>query len=289
MKRSHTVFHGTDVFPSPPDKAFFHIIPVSFESSVSYGAGTAQGPEAILNASAQLECFDGKSLPCERGIYTASPVDCTGDTEHVLERIAGRVGDSLDHNALPVVIGGEHTVTLGSVRSIKKRGTPFGLIQLDAHADLRDCYEDNRYSHACVMRRVLEMNVPLFQIGTRSYAQEEAHVRADQNVCFYDAECIAANGIESVQLPPDFPEKIFLTVDIDVLDSGIMPATGTPVPGGLDWYQTLWIIETLCRQRSCIGFDLVEFTPIQGFHGYSFTAAQLIYSIMGIIERRCFI
>lgn len=277
----YRLFHGQDVPPSSPAQALFHILPVPFEASVSYGTGTALGPRAILEASAQLERFDGKSRPCDKGIYTAPAIDCDDDTETVLARISDAVTQSLKHNALPIVIGGEHTVTLGPVRALKDSGRDFGVIQFDAHADLRNTYENTPYSHACVMRRILEMGIPLIQIGTRSYSREEADLRSEKNICFYDAETIAREGIKAVRIPSAFPRAVYLTIDIDALDSSIMPATGTPVPGGLGWYPMLWIIEALLKERTCIGFDIVEFAPVQNIHAYNFAAAQLIYNIMG--------
>lgn len=277
-----TTFHGDDVAPSSVEKALFHVIPVPFEESVSYGTGTANGPAAILDASCQLELFTGRNIPADHGIYTAPAVDCTGPCEDVLGRISDQVNSTLDLGKIPVVLGGEHTVTCGIIPALKNHFEDFGVIQFDAHADLRDSYEGSKYSHACVMRRIHEQNIPIYQLGTRSYSLEEHSYRERHTIPFRDSEDIHKNG-HRLQLPADFPEKVFITFDIDGLDGAIMPATGTPVPGGLSWFQAMWLIEEIMNTRICIGFDVVEFAPIKHFHGYSFAAAQLIYNIMGYL------
>jgi agmatinase len=279
-------FHGEDVSPSPPGEAIFHIIPVPYEESVSYGTGTQEGPGAILAASAQLELFDGRSIPADYGLYTAPPVDCTGGCPEVLARIEAAVTNCLHLQRIPVVLGGEHTITNGVVAALRRqypRPGEFGVIQFDAHADLRDSFEGSPYSHACVMRRIAEQGIPILQLGTRSYSLEEQQYREKHHIPYFDAETIWKNGIECCNLPADFPEKVFITFDVDGLDSSIMPATGTPVPGGLNWYQAMWLIEKIMNERVCIGFDVVEFAPIAGLHGASFAAAQLTYNMMGYL------
>lgn len=279
---SYSNFHGEDVVPSPPAKALFHVIPVPYEKSVSYGTGTAAGPGAILAASAQLELFTTGHIPAEHGIYTAPPVDCTGSCEEVLTRITGVVDTALELQKIPVILGGEHTVTCGVIPSLKKQFDSFGVIQFDAHADLRDSYEGSQYSHACVMRRIHEQGVALYQLGTRSYSHGEHTYRISNNIPFKDSENIWRDG-HALDLPADFPEKVFITFDIDALDSAVMPATGTPVPGGLNWYQTMWLLEEIMQNRICVGFDVVELAPIEHLHGASFAAAQLVYNIMGYL------
>ena len=276
-------FHGEDVTPSPPNEALFHVIPVPYEESVSYGTGTKEGPEAILAASAQLELYDGKRIPAEYGIYTAPPVPCTGTCTEILTQIDVAVTNCLDLQGVPVVLGGEHTVTNGVVAALRRAYGEFGVIQFDAHADLRESFEGSRYSHACVMRRIAEQGIPILQLGTRSYSLEEQRYRQQQRIPYFDAEEIWKKGVEGISVPKDFPEKIFITFDIDGFDSSIMPATGTPVPGGLSWYQAMWLIERIMNSRICIGFDVVEFAPIAGLHGASFAAAQLTYNLMGYL------
>ncbi len=278
-------FHGEDARPAGLKDALFHVVPAPYEKSVSYGTGTAQGPRAILAASCQLELFDGKSIPADHGIHTFSAVDCGGTDLDALERITAQVNVPLSLNKIPVVLGGEHAVTLAGINALKQKYEDFGVIQFDAHADLRDTYQGNHYSHACVMKRIHDGNIPVFQLGTRSYSREEHLLRRREKIPFLDAEAIHRQGADAFNLPPGFPEKVFITFDIDALDSSLMPATGTPAPGGLDWYQAMDLLEKIMRTRICIGFDVVEFAPISHLHSVSFTAAQLTYNIMGFITR----
>lgn len=278
-------FHGIDVPPAAPAEALFHVISVPYEASVSYGIGTQGGPAAILAASTQLELYDGKSIPAEYGIFTTPPVDCTGDGQEILARIDVAVTECLDLRGIPVILGGEHTVTNGVITALQRNSGEFGVIQFDAHADLRESFEGSRYSHACVMRRIAEQGIPIMQIGTRSYSLEEQHYRESEKIPYFDAEEIWKKGIERIELPADFPQKVFITFDVDGLDASIMPATGTPVPGGLSWFQAMWLIEKFMKDRICLGFDVVEFAPIADLHGTAFTAAQLTYNMMGYLVR----
>jgi agmatinase len=279
-------FLGSEIDDTPPERAAFHVIPVPLERSTSYGGGTREGPRAILAASQQLETWDGESNPSLLGIHTQPAVAVDGDIEAVMEAIAAATEAAVRAGALPVAIGGEHTVTCGLVRGLLRSGIgPFGVVQIDAHADLRDRYEGNPYSHASVMRRVVEDGVPLFQLGVRACCEEELRARRDFGVGAIDARELVVGNRMTLELPADFPQQVFFTVDVDGLDPSVFPSTGTPVPGGLGWYQTLALFESVARQRRIIGFDVMEFAPIPGFHAYEFAAAQLIYKFMGILQR----
>lgn len=280
------VFLGSEIANAPPDGAAFHVIPVPFERSTSYGSGTAAGPDAILEASWQLETWDGESNPSLLGIHTQPAVPSCDDVEAVMETIAAATARALAAGALPVAIGGEHTVTWGVMKGLLQSDIgPFGVVQIDAHADLRDRYEGNPYSHASVMRRVVEAGIPLVQLGVRACCEEELQARRDFGVLALDARELVVGDRMAIELPADFPEQVFFTVDVDGLDPSVFPSTGTPVPGGLGWYQTLALFESVARQRRIIGFDVMEFAPIPGFHAYQFAAAQLIYKLMGICQR----
>jgi agmatinase len=279
-------FLGSEIQPPPPEHALFHVLPVPWEHSVSYGGGAALGPNAILAASWQLELWDGQGVPAAGGIYTHAPVDVSGEPAAVIDRIAARVAEILGLGKIPVVLGGEHTATVGVIQGYLRAGHEgFGVVQLDAHADLRDRYEGDPLSHACAMRRVVEAGVPLFQLGVRALCEEEVAARTVYGVGFLDADTLVPQGIERVPLPPNFPERVFFTLDMDGLDPSVMPATGTPVPGGPGWYQTLRLFDSVAAQRRVIGFDLMEFAPIPGFHAYDFTASLLAYRLMGSLSR----
>lgn len=268
-----------------PADCFFHVIPALYEKSVSYGQGTAKGPLAILAASQQLELYDGVIVPAEKGIFTQAPLACTGSAEQALLEISAAVSRVLQFDKMPVLLGGEHTVTLGALGAIMPACAPIGIVQFDAHADLRDTYQDDRLSHACVMRRTLELGYPLFQIGVRSMSPHEATFRSENGIGHLDAIQIAKSGLPDSILPADFPKKIYLSIDVDVLDPSIMPATGTPEPGGLTWYTFFNILEKIFTGRRIIGFDVVELAPMPGWHAADFTCARLIYNLMGFIAR----
>ena len=278
-------FLASELGETNPEDAFFHVIPVPYEKSVSYGKGTGGGPDAILRASQQLELYDGFSIPAERGIYTCRAVDCEGPPEEVLPRIGGLVREAVHQKRIPVVLGGEHTVTAGALQGLERLSGRIGVVQFDAHADLREEYEGTIHSHACAMRRALEMGFSLFQLGVRSLSFEEEVFRRDLGIGRLDAADIFRKGIPERIFPEDFPPNIYLTIDVDVFDPSLMPSTGTPEPGGLLWYQMMQILERVIARRNMVGFDVVELAPIPGFHAPDFTVARLLYNLMGMIVR----
>ena len=295
-------FLASELPQQQPEQALFQVIPVPFEASVSYGGGTAQGPDAILEASGQLEVWTGERNPSSHGIHTWPAVDCSGDAESVLGRIeaatAKALGVQRDGGVIPVLLGGEHTVTLGALRAMKKHFGPFGVVQFDAHADLRDAYEGTPYSHACVMRRaVADLDLPLFQVGVRSLSPPEVAFRKEAGVKHLDARALATRGglayltgstlEQAPLLPQSFPQRLFLTFDIDAIDASIMPATGTPEPGGLSWWEALILVRRALAGRKILGFDVTEFAPLAGIHAPTFTAARLVYELMAecVVER----
>ena len=286
MEKSLPSFLASEFAPAKPEEALFHIIPVPYEASVSYGGGTAQGPEAILSASAQLEAWDGISSPGELGLYTAPAVECSGEPAAVMQRIEAAVTASLEHKAIPVLLGGEHSVSYGALSALCKQGKAFGIVQFDAHCDLRNAYEGQRHSHASVMYlAVSELGLPLAQFGNRDFCREEVAVRERYKVIHYDAPLLAAQGLPLCPLPEDFPQDIYISFDVDGLDAAIMPATGTPSPGGLGWYDALTLLERCIAGRRVLGCDVVELAPIPQLHHANFTAAKLVHALMGMVQR----
>jgi agmatinase len=276
-------FHSDDLPPSPPSEATFHIIPVPWETSVSYGGGTANGPNAILHASTQLEAYIDGGIPGKAGLHTTPSVDCEGEAPEILTRIRAATTNVLKLGKTPILLGGEHAMTLGPIQAIKESGISFGIVQFDAHADLRDTYQGDPHSHACVMKRIFDLDIPIFQIGVRALSEPEANFRNASDIGFLDADAIARSGFPENILPADFPENLFITFDVDGLDPSIMPSTGTPEPGGLNWYQALDGLENVMQGRKVIGADVVELAPVLGFHSSDFTAAKLVYKIMDLI------
>ncbi len=287
--QSSGIFLGSEIEQPAFADAQFHIIAAPLERTVSYGGGTRLGPAAIIEASEQLEVWDGKSKPADLGIYTHPTVDCSDDGsggETAMANIAAAVEKVVAAGKTPIVIGGEHSVTYGVVKGLLAGGiTDLGIVQIDAHADLRDAYEGDPLSHASVMKKVSDLGIPLYQLGIRAYCEEEMDARKRYGVRYQDADELVPNNINTITLPDDFPKNVFFTLDIDGMDPSIFPSTGTPVPGGLGWYQTLSLFESVAKQRNMVGFDLMEFAPIEGFHAYEFAASQLIYKLMGIFQR----
>lgn len=270
-----------------PRRARFHILPVPFEKTVSYGRGTSRGPQAILDASGQVELFDGHGEPARWGIATHAPLPVTdSDPEEMIRTVAAAVSRVAADDRVPVVLGGEHTVTLGAVEALAARYGDIGVVQFDAHADLRDQFDGSRFSHACVMRRIVEQRLPILQIGVRSLSAPEHRFRIENNVPHWDADVLARQLPDSELIPPDFPGTVYVTFDVDSLDPSIMPATGTPEPGGLDWYTALELLQTVVASRTVVGFDVVELAPIPQFHAADFTAAKLVYALIGMLSRK---
>lgn len=293
---NYNAFLASEYPPCPPESAAFHIIPVPLEASVSYGSGTCHGPRALLEASQQLEAWENGLAPCQDGVHTTAAVDCSGPVETTLARIEERVASALEARAMPVVLGGEHTVTLGALRAIcrhhqKQGGWRLGLVQFDAHADLRPSYEGNIFSHASVMyRAVVDLPVQLAQFGVRDFCPEEAAVRKTMRVWHHDAAALAdcafaGQGLPEPLLPADFPEDIYITFDVDGLDASLMPATGTPSPGGLFWHEARHLLARIVAGRRVLGMDVVELAPIEGLHHADFTAAKLTHCIMGLAHQ----
>ncbi len=284
-KERYVSFLESELKSKSKEDSLFHIIPAPYEASVSYGKGAAKGPSAILEASQHLELFDGVSIPAEHGIYTHHPIACHGKPEKILQELASCVSQILVLNKIPIVLGGEHTVTLGALQAIKKEYKRFGVIQFDAHADLRNTYEGNPFSHACVMQRILDLGLPVYQIGVRSLSNEEAVLRSEKKIGHLDAVTIFSQSIPETILPDDFPSDIYITIDVDVFDPSLIPSTGTPEPGGLNWYQTMQLLTAIICGRNVIGFDIVELAPISQMHAPDYTIARLLYNFLGVITR----
>lgn len=280
-------FLSSEYPQSPPAEARFHILSAPLEQTVSYGSGTANGPAAIIEASYQLEAFDGSSYPGEQGIHTHPPTDCsTGDITTILERIQDTCTPIYQAGKIPVTLGGEHTLSIAPITALHNILKDFGVIQIDAHADLRHTYEDSPHSHACVMRRVHDLGIPIFQIGIRNLCKEEIDLRAanPDTIHHLDAREIYKHGIPKNILPKNFPKNIYLTFDVDGLDASLMPATGTPEPGGLTWFQALEACENATKGRTILGIDIVELAPIENDHASPYTTAKLTYALMGMVK-----
>ncbi|MEZ4567712.1 MAG: arginase family protein [Desulfobacterales bacterium] len=222
---------------------------------MSYGIGTAKGPEAILESSQQLELFDGTSIPAEHGIYTHPPIDCEGKPEAVLKKIKAAVASALTLEKIPVLLGGEHTVSVGAFQAIKETIKNVGIIQFDAHADLRNTHEGTPHSHACVMPPGPGSKNSLFP-DRRAQLSHTRSISSDvKRIPHLDASTLHETEIPLQYCRRIFQENIYITFDVDAFDPSIMPATGTPEPRGLAWHQTFELLERIVSARQIIGFD----------------------------------
>lgn len=282
------LFLGSEIKQGDPETSLFHIIPAALECSVSYGGGTAQGADAIIRASHQLETYDQLTgEPCEKGIHTHPAIDCRGEIGSMLERLRQVSRSVASKGNIPITLGGEHTVSYGAVMGVVDAypNERIGIVQFDAHADLREMYDDTPWSHACVMKRLVDSGLMLYQLGVRAISMEERAIRDrfPSQISFVDAiDLCRLDAQHEVTLPDNFPEKIYITVDVDALDGSIMPATGTPVAGGLGFWQLIELIRSVSKGREIVGMDVVEFAPIQGMHAYDYLCADLVYKMMGI-------
>lgn len=273
--------------PRTSTTAGCHIITAPYEETVSYGGGTRNGPEAIIEASQQLEAFDGEGTPGDLGLYTHRLACESAGWQDAGALIREAVIEALDQRAFPLLLGGEHSVTLPAVEAVRQSigDTPFGILHLDAHADLRDTYQGSPYSHACVMRRISELGIPIAQIGIRSLCLEEVAYREQTSIVAVDAA--DWKGVQSLisVLPGSFPSTVYLSVDVDVFDCSLMPATGTPEPGGLFWNDCMEILRFAAEKFRVIGADIVELAPIAGLHHCDYTSAKLAYRIIGLARK----
>jgi agmatinase len=268
-----------------PDQARAVVIPFGLEASVSYGSGTAAGPAAILAASQQLEVFDEelwREASQDYGIATLRPEPVQMPVAAALKQLEDTVGRVLAASRLPLVLGGEHSLTAGAIRPFAAKYPDLVVLQFDAHADLRDGYLGEPYSHAAAMRRVLDHpNVSLVSVGIRAFSRTEAdfYAKAHDRVRIHWGKDQAQWDIEEI-VAPLRGKPVYVTFDVDGLDSAIMPATGTPVPGGLSYLQALAILRRAAEVSTIVGADVVELAPIPRLHHCDYTAAALAYKIM---------
>ena len=280
-----------------PDTAKVLVLPAPYEHTSSYIQGSDQGPSAIIEASQQVELFD-EALGFEPyrewgGIATSVPLDLRGKVDGAaVDAIQAFVQPHVHAGRFVVTLTGEHTGALGAIRAHARTWENLCIVQIDAHGDLRQAYQGNPYSHASVMARVVEDGLPLVQVGIRSISPEEiALIEKTKTISTFFAYQIcdpsgpyegrAANWVPEVVRACRGP--VYLTFDCDGLDSSLVPALGTPEPGGLGWYDTLTLVAALARGPGIVGMDISEIAPIDGFVAPQFGVARLIYRMLGRI------
>jgi agmatinase len=276
------MFGGTDPANADFEHARVVILPVPLDRTTSYVAGTRNGPHEILVASSYMELWDEemKTDVHEVGVCTLPEMEFPFATmEEVVQEIRRVAAEIVSRDKFPVVLGGEHSITAPVVAAVAAKYPGVSVLQIDAHADLRDSYMGTRHSHACAMRRVLEY-ARTTQVGIRSLSAEEAAAApALPTRIFYDFEMRRqSDWIERVV--DSLGDTVYVTIDCDGLDPAIMPATGTPEPGGLTWYETLALLRRVIESRRVVGCDIVELCPMPGNVAPNFLCAKLVYKIL---------
>jgi agmatinase len=276
-------FGGLDPELAALDSARAVVVPVPYDFSTSYQGGTRWGPRAILEASRNMELWDdelGATYKC--GIATLDEIEPTAaGPEAMTARVEQAAGWVFDRGKLPALLGGEHSITTGAVRAALRRHPGLSVLQLDAHADMRDTYLDSPYSHACVMRRIREI-APAVSVGIRSMSEEEAdHLRSHPAPIWSTRRLRSLKG-DFGPIVDALTDDVFVTFDLDALDPATLPATGTPEPGGLDWYEAVDLLQAVARKRRIVGFDVVELAPLAGNVASDFLAARLVYRMIGL-------
>ncbi|MGB5106584.1 MAG: agmatinase [Candidatus Zixiibacteriota bacterium] len=260
------------------------ILPVPYEGTVTYGAGTAYGPNAIIEASHEVELFDDElgveSYKC--GIHTAPPVETTMKGPEVQNEIIYlRIKELLAQKKKVCMLGGEHSISYAPARACLENFPNLTVLQLDAHADLRDGYLGQKFSHAAVMRRIRDLTDKTVSVGIRNYSIEEDEYIKTAKVKIFSAREIHNNPKWIDEVLSHLSGDIYITIDLDGFDPSLVPATGTPEPGGLLWYPTLDLLHKVIAKCNLVSFDVVELAPIEGYHAADFLAAKLIYKIIG--------
>jgi agmatinase len=261
------------------DNASIVILPLPYDQTSTWIKGADKGPEAVIQASANMELYDIEtdSQVYLKGIFTDSPLQTALPPEGMVSLVQERITQLLTDGKFPVIVGGEHSVSIGAVKACAQKTEDMSVLQLDAHADLRDEYDDSKFNHACVMARIKEF-CPAVQVGIRSMDASEKQSIDTENTFFAKDILYSTDWIDKViSLLSD---NVYVTIDLDVFDPSIMPSTGTPEPGGLGWYQVLPLLKKLCLGKNIVGFDVVELCPNENNKAPDFLAAKLIYKFL---------
>ncbi len=264
---------------SGSENAGIVIIPVAYDGTSTWMKGADRGPAAIIEASANMELYDIEtdSEVYKKGIFTENTIGGELSTAEMIEAVHEAVRYHLEMNKFTVVIGGEHSVSIGSIKAHAQRYPDLTVLQLDAHADLREEYNESKYNHACVMARTRDL-CPIVQVGIRSMDSSEKE-RMDESSVFF-AERLHNHADWFGDVVSKLSQNVYVTVDLDVFDPSIMSSTGTPEPGGLLWYDVLTLLKAVCEKRNVVGFDVVELCPDSRNKAPDFLAAKLIYKLL---------
>lgn len=264
------------------------VLQAPYDKTATYVKGTRLGPAAIINASRYLELFDDElnQETFKIGIHTmdALPVEEL-PVEEMIEKVYSAESELLKANKFPVLLGGEHSVSIGAVKAFKEAYPNLSVLHLDAHYDMRNDYFGSRFNHGCVGRRISEI-CPLVQAGMRSLSKEEKDFLTSQP----NGRIKSINVYDILDMPRwkdtisnSLSENVYITIDLDIFDPSVMPSVGTPEPGGIGWYEILDLLKEITKDKKVVGFDVVELCPIKGQIGPDFLAAKLVYRLLGYI------
>lgn len=281
-------FLGVDARTADYRRARFAVLPIPYDATTSFGPGTRDGPRAIITASQQVELYD-EFLARESlrdGIATLDALEPhVGGPELMHRRVYAAARKPVRDGKFLIGIGGEHSVSSGLVRAVHEKHKKLSVLQIDAHADLRDTYQGSPFSHACVMRRIHDLGIPAVAVGIRNYSRAEARfIRSAEKPVISARTCRnSTSWIDSVL--GSLGDPVYVTIDIDGFDPAYAPGTGTPEPGGLDWYQVTDLLAEVARQRTIVAADVVEVKPCPPGTVTEFLAAKLLYRLIGLLSR----
>jgi len=266
--------------------ARYVVLPVPYEGTVTYGRGTADGPAAILEASEQVELFDEELLAefYQAGVATAPAVPAAETPEAMAERVGAAAEEFIDRGQFLLTLGGEHGITPPLVAAARRRFGEISVVQIDAHADLRDTYDGTRFSHACVMRRVLEITPRIAQVGIRNVSREEFDACGEQARNFITPPMARTDPTWIDRALALLGDRVYVTVDVDGFDPAEAPGVGTPEPGGLRWGEVTALLRRVCTARQVVAADIVEVRPLPPSNVTEFLAARLAYKIVAYTQ-----
>jgi agmatinase len=266
-------------------KSKFVVLPVPYEQTTSFRGGTKEGPLAIINASRQVEFFDEelRRESVQAGIHTLPEMFPPALGPQVMnQKIYQQTKKLLKDKKFVIMLGGEHSITYGCVKACKEKYPRLSVLQLDAHADLRDSYQENRFSHASAMRRVWEL-CPVVGYGIRNISLEEYKWVQRKKIRLFYAPELKNRLTAPFEAVEQLSQDVYITIDLDFFDPGIVPAVGTPEPGGFYWQETLEFLRSVIEAKNVVGFDVVELSPIPNQVVSEFLAAKLIYKLIGYL------
>ncbi|MCG2714930.1 MAG: agmatinase [Candidatus Marinimicrobia bacterium] len=283
MKLYSKQFLGLEAEFTSFEKAAVVLVPFPYEGGVSYGLGTAKAPDAILDASCYLELYDEvlDDQPYRIGITTVNPPKIANNPADMIQTIYETTLFFLNQDKFVILIGGDHSITFGYFKAIKEKYGQVSVIQLDAHADLRNTYEGSPWSHACVMSRIREITAHTLQIGIRSLSAKEAALVKKENISLCTMHQFRQGRFDLEAALNLLPDPVFLTVDADVFDWSVIMSTGTPEPGGLLWDEGVSLLQKIFMQKNVIGFDFVELSYQENDRNSPYAAAKMIYKMIG--------